>query len=42
MYNNLIDFHYNIYIPQNSETIIFSCLKGFRYYLHASLNHWVA
>ena len=38
MYNNSIDFHSNIYIPQNSEKIIFPCLKGFRYYLHALLN----
>ena len=37
MYDNSIDFHYNIYIPQNSETIIFPCLKGFPYYRHASL-----
>ena len=43
MYNNSIDFHYNINIPQYSEAIcIFPCLKGFCDYLHASLNRWLA
>ena len=38
MYNNSIDFHYAIYIPQNSEIIIFPCLNGFHDYRQASLN----
>ena len=29
MYNNLIDFHSNVYIPHNSEIITFPCSKDF-------------
>ena len=39
MYNNSIDFHYNIYIPPNSEIIIFPSLKGYHY---IKMLHWTA